>query len=52
MTLRTCKNHLCKKPFPPVTPWQKYCNQKCRDHGHWLIRKALLKKGRAKEDTR
>ena len=45
MSLRTCKNQECKKPFPPVTVWQRFCTPVCRERVKWLIRKAILRRG-------
>lgn len=43
MSLRTCKNTECKKPFPPVTVWQRFCTSVCRERVKWLVRKAQLR---------
>lgn len=46
MSLQTCRNKECKKPYPRVTPWQRFCSTVCRNRAKWIVMKAQLRRVR------
>ena len=46
MKIKTCANTKCKLPFTPVTKWQRFHADQCRDAYHNRLKQQLITKGR------